>query len=960
VKYFLEQVADQLYESYGDSLGRHTIVFPGRRAGVFLMKHLSAIAGKPLWAPRTITINELFAACSRLTVAPAEQLVFELYRIYRQLSGSSETFDNFYFWGEMLLGDFDDIDKNLVDARALFTNISDLHRIDEQFGGLTPEQVEIIREFIVNFRSGSVSDQKRDFEFTWSLLWPLYSKFMEALESKSLAYEGMVLRKVVTELSDNPHNALAAGSHFHFVGFNALNGGEQKLMKYLAAEGMASFYWDYSDSGFFRDDSASGLFIRNNIKQFGQNLKAITDIPVSTGREKPGCRITITDVPSDTGQTKLLPLLLSEVLEGVAEEDLHRTALVLADEKLLPSVITSIPPTVADINITMGYPFSMTTVYSFLKSLLDLQDRPVNIDNCWYFDQRKVLPVVTNPLVNRIAGTEASAILSGLYAKNMQLVPAQLFESMTFLGRLFVVAENASGVCAWLREVLVAAARALDSLRLVQGGEQPADRLTHEFLFRAGHVLNSLEPLLADTSVPVSREIFMRLADRVFRGIKVPFRGEPLKGLQVMGLLESRALGFDNIIILSANEGVLPGATYRSSYIPNSLREAFGLPTTAHNDSVYSYYFARLLSRARNISLVYNSSSEGIRTGEMSRYLLRLKYSGTFSPVFRSASLRISRRPSVPDERVRTATDNESLHRLYLRGTGVSAVSPSALNTWLNCTMKFYYSYVCGLRETERLTTGIDPARFGSILHELVARIYEPFRNQIVTSDILQQLKRSYKSGNPVIREVIEKQWYGGTRAPASGTTLVTADIAAMFLGRVLDIDARLAPFTIIDLEERFSSDVEVLIDGRKETVAIGGTIDRIDEREGVRRLIDYKTGKAELSVDSLNSLFDRNSKTTNDAVVQTLLYCQIMSEKDGYHHLRPVIYGLRTAGADDFDDHIYIDESRVDDFKPLSGQFKILVKDTLSDIFNPQIPFTKTTHNARCNYCPYRNLCQR
>lgn len=959
--YFLEQVAAQLYSSHGESLGNHTLVFPGRRAGIFMMKHLSAAAGKPLWAPRILTINELFAACSDLTVAPAEQLVFELYRIYRQLSGSSETFDNFYFWGEMLLDDFDDIDKNLVDARALFTNISDLHRIDEQFGGLTPEQVGIIQQFIVNFRAGSDSDQKRDFEFTWSLLWPLYSTFRQTVESKAMAYEGMLSRNVVSRLPDDPPAAITPISQFHFIGFNAISGCERKLMKYLAARGQASFYWDYSESDFFRHDPASGMFIETNMREFGQALKVTAhkaSESVSQNAATPR-RITITDVPSDAGQTKLLPLILSEMLEGVHDDNLHRTAVVLADEKLLPSVLTSIPAGVAEINITMGYPFAMTSVYSLLRSLLDLQDRPVSIDNQWYFDQRKVLPVITNPLVNRIAGTGAESVMRQLRERNMQLVHAQMFENEDILQCFFVVGESASAICNWLKEVLLTAARALDSLKSQPDGEHPGDKLTHEFLFRAGHVLNSLEPLLADPSVVISRDIFIRLADRVFRGIKVPFRGEPLRGLQVMGLLESRALDFDNIIILSANEGVLPGASYRSSYIPHSLREAFGLPTLAHSDSVYSYYFARLLSRAKTISLVYNSSSEGIKTGEMSRFLLRLKYSGKFTPEFRSASLRISQRAAVPEERIRTESDKESLSKLYLSADS-PAISPSAVNTWLNCTMKFYYSYVCGLRETDRLSTGIDPARFGSILHELVARIYEPYKKQIVTAEILRNLKRSHPPGSQLIKEIIEKQWYGGTRAPASGTALVTADIAAMFLGRVLDIDARLAPFTIIDLEQKFTTRVEVNFEGRKVSVSIGGTIDRIDEREGVRRLIDYKTGKAEMKVDSLEKLFDGNSKETNDAVIQTLIYCLVMSDKEGYRKLRPAIYGLRIAGTELFDDRIIIADEPVDDFSLLNDKFRLLLTGTLADVFNPQIPFAKTPHIQKCSYCPYKKLCQR
>ena len=632
--YFLERVAEQLYEDYGSSLNRHCLVFPNRRAGLFLMKHLAAKAGKPLWAPRSVTINELFTDSSGYTIASTENLVFELYRLYRTLAKTEETFDNFFFWGEMLLNDFDDVDKYLVDARALFTNISDLHAIDEKFGGLTPEQMEVIKQFVENFRAGSDSDQKRDFEFTWSLLFPLYESFRELLATKGLAYEGMVFRGVASLLASDtlPKGILNEYEQYHFIGFNALNNCEKKLLSSLKKSGKARFYWDIEDNIYFREDPKAGFFIRPNIGQFGQDLRwhGETTNP-GTGN------IRIIDIPSDAGQAKLLPNLLESLNIDAKSGEQHRTAVILADENLLPAVLSSIPPVVTDINVTMGYPFSMTVVYSLLRALLDLQERPFNYGNKVLYDYRKVMPVLSNPLVVRSAGAAAAEKAAGLIKRNAALVPVAYFDDNEFLSSLFKLTDDAVSLCNYLRSTFLTITTALSN---TDDEAAEKDPLTPEFLYRANQVLNRLEPILSDQTVSISRETFIRLADRIFREIKVPFRGEPLKGIQIMGLLESRALDFDNLIILSANEGVMPKSSAGASYIPYNLREVFGLPTINHQDSIYSYYFTRLCSRAKQMIFVYNSSPEGLRTGEMSRYLLRIKYSPDFSPEIGRASCR--------------------------------------------------------------------------------------------------------------------------------------------------------------------------------------------------------------------------------------------------------------------------------------------------------------------------------
>ena len=442
--------------------------------------------------------------------------------------------------------------------------------------------------------------------------------------------------------------------------------------------------------------------------------------------------------------------------------------------------------------------------------------------------------------------------------------------------------------------------------------------------------------------------------------IKVPFRGEPLRGIQIMGMLESRSLDFDNIIILSANEGVLPKSSAGSSYIPYNLREAFGLPTINYQDSIYSYYFTRLISRATTITCIYNSSPEGLRTGEMSRFLLRLKYSRNFKPDYISAYTRMNQRAVVPTERPRTPSDIKSLEKKYFSGETSSALSPSAINTWLNCSMKFYYAYVCNIREPERITAGIDPAKFGTILHEVVSNVYQPFKKQIVTPEIIDLIRNNKTGTGEIINTALRKALYGGTGAPLTGTGLVTADIVKMFLARVLDIDQRLAPFTIISLEEPYRTNMKIRYDGNDRDIILGGTIDRIDERNGIRRLIDYKTGSADPEIKSLDELFNSDRKSMNDAAVQTLIYCVIMSGKEEYSRLRPVIYALRSSSSDEFEDRLVIEENPILDFSLVANRVTDILKHIVSRMFNLSAPFEMTTEHERCRFCPYKELCNR
>ncbi len=945
MRYFLEQTAQCLYDRYGNGLKDHCLVFPNRRAGIFLMKHLAVIAGGPLWAPKTTTINDLFLSVSPLKIASTEKLVVELFKLYREKTRKEETIDNFYFWGEMLLNDFDDVDKYLVDAKALFTNLADLHAIDEKFGGLTEEQISVIRRFIENFRIGGVTDQKRDFEFNWSLLFSLYENFKERLRRSGFAYEGMVERELIDE-EDVVERKFSRYQQYHFIGFNALNNCEKKLMKLLKTISRAEFYWDYEKKPFFEDDNKAAFFIESNINTFGQSL------PRKEDEKSLLPRINIIDIPSDSGQVKLLPGILEEMGIDADPENHHKTAVVLADENLLPAMLSSVPSGITDLNITMGYPFKMTVVYSLLKSLLLLQERKIQKDSqSILFGYREVLKILANPLVEKTTKGNSGNLAKEIIAVNMSFVDGGFFNRDPFLSVLFRDSGDVFDLCSYLRDVFMSIAESLDA----------SDSLVPEFLFRANQELNRLEPLFSDPTVAINKEIAIRLIDRIFREIKVPFRGEPLRGLQIMGILESRAIDFDNLIILSANEGVLPRATPSPSYIPHSLREAFGLPVISRQDSIYAYYFTRLLTRAKKVVLVYNSSTEGMRSGEMSRFLLRLKYGNIVKPVLRSAKIGASGSFLVGSSIPRTREDIRILENKYIKGPGRIPLSPSAINSWLNCGARFYYSYVCGMKEADTLVEGMDPARMGTMLHEVINRLYSPYKGKEIDSFFTDTLKKDKKRKKRLIEDILREVWFVGDKdAPATGNALIVAEITGLFVDRVLDMDISFAPFTLIDLESTFTKEVLFRYEGNEESILIGGKIDRIDERLGVKRLIDYKTGKADLKVNSMEELFDSVSGRLNDAVMQVMIYCYLLSGRQGYSRLRPVVYALRENRREEWEDTIRIGKEPLENFTDVEPQFGDLLAETLREIFDQSAPFKLTADSMRCSYCPYKRICKK
>ena len=956
--YFLQHIAKHLYSEFGNTLNRHCLVFPNRRAGLFFLKYLANEIKQPVWTPSIMTISDLFRSLTTLKPAEDERLLFELYKTYREITRSSETFDDFFFWGDMLINDFDDVDKYLVDASKLFHNVKDIKEIDQQFGGLTDEQAGIIRRFWVNFNPEKETDQKQKFRSTWSILADLYTHFRKALKDKGVAYEGMIFRNVIEE-EELHKKAENMWDLFHFIGFNAMNECEKALMSGLKAIGKARFYWDYDNSymGGSKLNSA-GYFMRGNIKRFGNDMPGEWSFNTFLSQSAAGVKRRIIDTSSDLAQVKLIPQLLAE-LPGLTPENAHETAVILADENLLMPVLSSLPDKIPDVNITMGYPLKHTSVYTLVRYLLDLQKTAVVRDNVIFFNHTEVIRILKHSLISGLIDEKDELIAGRLVEKNVVKVPARYFENSEVLSLIFMKPSSPTDVSEYLKTILLMIA----AHREAETGDPYDFRIRNEFIYRVILAVNRLSCLTEEKDVSITLNTWLSLLDRLLRIQSVPFSGEPLTGIQIMGILETRALDFRNLLILSVNEGILPAITSGSSFIPFSLREAFGLPSINHRESVYAYHFFRLLHRAENVTFVYNSNPEGLRSGEMSRFLQQIKYSEKQNPEYINLGFNIRNHPAVSDMIERTDEHQEKLLSLFVSGKKAKYLSPSAINTWLNCRMKFYYRYICGLKEPEVITEEIDPAMLGSVLHGAMKNIYIGFAGRTVTEKDIEDIAGDrhviLNNIGRALNEILKR----GNDAAVSGNELIINEVLMVYIRRILDSDRAYAPFTLIDLETHVRFGLKIRNDIG---IIAGGNIDRVDRKGSVTRIVDYKTGAISDKLSSLGDLFEDDRTKDYDGWLQTLFYCEGYINGNQEHRVRPAVYKVKKAAQGEKDDILIIkagknEQTEVDDYEPVREDFIAGLTETVNRIFSPDEPFSMTSDQWRkCKYCPYIQLCMR
>ena len=951
MKSFLEYVADDIISRYGTDLSRIIVVFPNKRASLFLNEALARLADRPIWSPTYTTISDLFRRHSSLHVADPIKLICDLHRCYCEVTGSDETLDHFYGWGQLLLTDFDDIDKNLAPADKVFANLRDLHELDD-LSYLTDEQRQMLRKFFSNFSDQPATQLKERFLRLWSHIGDIYHRFNQLLANQQLAYEGALYRSVATGSDVNFDY-----DHYLFVGFNLLQPVEQQLFKTLRQQGKAHFYWDFDH---YYMDTEAGHFIARQLADFPNELDtACDDIYRNFSQPK---AITYVAASTENIQARYVSHWLSSngrIADG------RRTAIVLCNESLLPAVIYCLPDEVSKVNITTGYPLQLSPVTSLISLLVNLQTAGYDKKR-ERFRLHHVAPILKHPLVSKISTTYADT-LKQISEQHIYYPDATMLATDDGLQLVFGnhYADNLS-LLRWLISIIQAIAKSADD----------SSPLTDESLFRAYTLLNRLASLCESGDLSVDIITLQRLINQLVQSASVPFHGEPAEGLQIMGVLETRNLDFDHLLLLSANEGNMPRGTTDSSCIPYSVRKAFGLTTVDHRVAIYSYYFHRLLSRATDITLVYNNATTDGQTGEMSRFMLQMLVESphTIRQVTLKAGQKISQQQHMPIDKTPDVVDKlrqrftvQQAQQQDIKG----GISPSAINRYMRCQLQFYYCYVEGLREPEETDDDtIDNRIFGNIFHKAAQILYQQLIEQhgsTIPASTLQQLLRSKVeielAVDAAFREELFHQKKPTTRPmELNGLQIINREVIVHYLRQLLEVDSRLAPFTILALEEPVQQQLPIKSLGI--TTTIGGLIDRLDvvtiEGQQLIRVVDYKTGSHRLRpLRDVDAIFDPTQLANHsDYYLQTLLYARIVRQKHDVP-VAPALLFIQHAAADDYDPILSFGTERILDVATPDGdRFVRLLMEKVEEIFNPALPFQPADDQERCQNCPYASFC--
>ena len=999
MKAFLKIVAKDMLEKYGTDMSDIAVVFPNKRASLFLNCYLAQLARKPIWTPTYITISDLFRRHTDLKVADPIKSICDLHKTFVKCTGIDETLDHFYGWGQLLLSDFDDVDKNMVDAKQIFANLSDIHELDD-VSYLTDYQKQMIKKFFSNFSDDHNSELKKRFLQLWCHFYDIYVEFNKRLTQQGLAYEGALYRNVA-----NNENIAFRHKKYLFVGFNMMQKVELNLCDRLMKQGKAAFYWDY-DQYYMDGNNEAGHYIRQFLPYYPNELADYPQQEIYNNMTK-NKDITYISAPTENIQARYVNTWLKE--NGRYKMG-RNVAIVLSDESLLQSVIHSLPPEVGSVNITIGYPLQQTPFYSLIQQLIQLQ----GIGHPKFSDTYRlhyVLIALRHPYTRYIS--EKYTDLQNKLNEQKRFYPSREFLSMDGDEGLSLLFRDLEGTNApkgtdkergtdkekdtasqdeYNKKLIT---YLLDVLRTIGiHAKKLEDPLFHESLYRTYTLLNRLQDLIMAGDLQVDIITLERLIQQLIQTTSIPFHGEPAEGIQVMGVLETRNLDFDHILVLSCNEGKLPKGVNDSSFIPFTLRNAYGLTTVENKVAIFAYYFHSMLQRAHDITLTYNNATEDGQSGEMSRFMLQMMVESQHS--IKRRTLTAGQKPLRPAYNEEQKTD-EVMAVL----DDIKMITPTFLNTYQRCQKQFYYKYVKGLLEPDEIDEDdVDNKIFGNIFHRAAELFYYTFASKediavddrgkqrlihpivISAGDLDNALKDSslvYRLVDQAFREELFKVSSSDYHPKYNGLQLINKEVIASYLRQLITIDRRQAPFTIIGMEIVVSTTLGVATARGEKLFRIGGFIDRLDAvaangnpsaggnlAERIR-VIDYKTGRAQAThPKDIDEVFGTTPQAMNkhsDYYLQAILYSLIIKNDRRFNPAQePVSPGLmfiQNAASEEYDPTQKLGKELLSDVAPLEAEFTEHLRSLLADIYNPAVPLKPTEDKKRCIYCPYAALCK-
>ncbi len=969
---FLRYVAQDLLSKYGHDLSEVTLVFPNKRASLFLNEHLISLSSNPIWSPKYTTISEMLQSHSPLVLADDIKLICDLHKSFNHCTGGSESLDQFYGWGTVLLSDFNDIDKCMANASQVFANLRDLHAYDS-VDYLSDAQVAILKQFFQTFDERHNSRLKEKFLQLWNHFGDVYTDFNQRLRSQGLAYEGALCREVVSDKGTD----FGKGPYM-LVGFNALLEVERHLFRRLKRESEAHFYWDFDNYYFDGDKSRleAGTFIEQALREFRNELDGKSpDIYDNMATEK---HITYIGAPTSNIQARY-------VGEWLAQEDRvkagNRSAIVMCEETLLPTIVHSIPPTVSNLNITTGFPLTHTTAASLVTLLLELHLFGTRGNR---YRQKFVNAVLRHPYAVMISD-KANQLNEELVEKHRYYPTREELARDEGLELLFSDLTKSSNGKTY-NEIEVVNTWLLGLLRRIAiEAREPKfnDPLTQESIFRVYTLLNRLQTLVLSGDLVTDKTTFFRLIKQVISTTRVPYHGEPAIGLQVMGVLETRNLDFEHLLLLSCNEGSMPKGTESTSFIPQTIRKAFGLSTIDYSEGLYAYYFYRMIQRAKDVTIMYVNAADNKNTGEMSRFMLQLLVESG-KPIDR-CSIHTEQKPTRHEKHA-IAKNREIMDKLH----GMRRLTPTAINRYVRCGLQFFYNLIAGIEEPEDNSDKMDNRTFGTIFHDASQFIYEeitgvdmgnipPWQRFLEKSLRVEksQIENALKSPD-LLERVVDKAFcldffkvQEGEHPEYDGLQMIHRNVIKQYLKQLLTIDKNLAPFTIRGLEGDVETTIKVTTSEGEKNIRVGGRIDRMDEVNGNDdkrriRVIDYKTGSKNVkALKNIDEVFSREKiHDHSDYYLQTMLYSWIVSQSIKINPdqlpVSPALLFIQHAGVADYSPVLKFEKNEILDMRDHNDDMERKLGELIGEIYEPEKPFEPTDDPKTCQLCCYKQLCGR
>jgi len=928
---FLEKLAKQFLNDYGIEIHKVAFVFPTRRARLYFLRSLQQEkpSGMTVWAPQSFSIDDYIAYLSGVTVSDQLDLIFELYSVYKKyIRHYTREFEDFYPWGKMVLNDFDEIDKYLINTDMLFRALKEFKTVED-------------------INKAEMSDIYKRYTGFWEDLGTLYRQFRLLLEKKNKAYEGMVYRYVAQNISGIIENHPDAGKweKVVFCGLNAISKSEETILRYLLDKGKAEIYWDV-DRYFTADESQeAGYFFRQNLKLPGQaEPKWIEDRLLETKF------IDIIGVQSRVSQAKVLGIKLQELLSKQGQAD--NVAVVLPDETLLFPVLNSLPEKIEEVNVTLGFPLQQTPAYSLFDSLMEMFSNALESEGFYHKDVRNVL---NHPYIKPFAPDEIGRFIDEMKAKNrvyIKNIDEFEFPLITFpLSHLFSIRTDSQQLMEFFLQLL-------DGVRAFYRENKPdLFPVDYEYMYHFYTLVSRLQDSLHENGLVLGIRTFRQLFSDIVKNSRIPFTGEPLVGLQVMGMLETQTLDFEHLYVLSVNEGHLPSGKSDRSFIPYEVRCSMNLPTYKDRDAVSAYHFYRLLKNSRHITLMYITETRGIEKSEKSRFIdqLLIEYAER-SPnaKIRQYIIDFSFESKAPKE-IQVRKNQQIISDLL--GKDYSA---SSLLMYLSCPLKFYFSYILKLKEEEEIFESPEYRQIGTILHETLKELYKPHvRNSVPV--LYKDIENMKQKIDTTLIDMYGKEILSGDIQ--TGRNRIVFEVMKKFLEEFFEKEKQRAGYTVLMLEKNIDGvGFPVYINGEERFVNLKGTIDRLDQTaDEVYWIIDYKTGKIgslDLSSENFPEKLTGQEAVNRKEMFQLFFYRYLLKRKgiyDGKYRLG--IYPFKKMYENL--KFVQVDKEEIIPDVVVNWIEEVLIG-IFRDLFDMEKPFVQTEEKKTCTYCPFINICNK